>query len=81
MSEKAETKASGVRIWHGKLRLNAERKKEGPEVEARILLTGASVVFEVLDAAARADWRPADPNEIHAESWLRALGATGTEVP
>ena len=76
-----EAKTSGVRIWHGKLRLNAERKKEGPEVEARILVTGASVVFEVLDAAESEDWRPADADEVHAESWLRALGATGTEVP
>lgn len=78
MSEKAETKASGVRIWHGKLRLNAERKKEGPEVEARILLTGASVVFEVDRGGG---FIPADADEIHAASWLRALGATGQEVP
>jgi hypothetical protein len=78
MSEKTETRASGVRIWHGKLRLNAERKKEGPEVEARILLTGASVVFEVDRGGG---FIPADADEIHAASWLRALGATGTEVP
>ena len=73
-----ETKTSGVRIWRGKLRLNAERKKEGPEVEARILLTGASVVFEVDRGGG---FIPADADEIHAASWLRALGATGTEVP
>ena len=73
-----EAKTSGVRIWHGKLRLNAERKKEGPEVEARILLTGASVVFEVDRGGG---FIPADADEIHAASWLRALGATGQEVP
>jgi hypothetical protein len=42
-----------MKIWKGKLILNGERKKPGPEVEARI---------------------------IHAPSWLRALGETGTEV-
>jgi hypothetical protein len=73
-----EAKTSGVRIWRGKLRLNAERKKEGSEVEARILLTGASVVFEVDRGGG---FIPADADEIHAASWLRALGATGQEVP
>lgn len=77
-TEKTETKTSGVRIWRGKLRLNAERKKEGSEVDARIILTGASVVFEVDDGLG---FIAADPDAIHAASWLRALGATGQEVP
>ena len=80
MNEKTETKASGVRIWTGKLKVNGERKKEGAEVDARIVLTGASVVFEVREMPG-VDWREANPDEIHAASWLRALGATGTEVP
>ena len=75
-----------MKIWTGKLRLNADRKKEGPEVEARIVL-GASVMFEVLTLDAEPDgrpvhkWRTCDPDEIHAPSWLRALAETGKEVP
>jgi hypothetical protein len=67
-----------MKIWKGKLILNGERKKPGQEVEARIILT-ASVTFEV--RAEGGDWRPAESDEIHAPSWLRALGETGTEVP
>ena len=74
-----------MKIWTGKLRLNGDRKREGAEVEARIVL-GASVMFEVLTSATQADgrpvykWRPGDPAEIHAASWLRALAETGKEV-
>jgi hypothetical protein len=74
-----------MKIWKGKLILNGERKKPGQEVEARIVL-GASVLFEVLTLGEEADgrpvhkWRPCDSDEIHADSWLRALGETGTEV-
>lgn len=90
MSEKSETKTgSGVRVWRGKLRLRGERNKEGAEVDARIIVTGAAVVFEVRVQTGEREttppqpifeWRAADPNEIHAASWLRALGMTGAEV-
>lgn len=85
MSEKAETKAgSGVRIWTGKLRMRLDRNKEGSEVEARIIVTGAAVVFEVheehVEHLGEQRWRTANADEIHAASWLRALGMTGAEV-
>ena len=67
-----------VRIWTGKLVLNAERNKPGNEVEARIVLAGPCVTFLVREPAC--DWREAKPDEVHAASWLRALGATGSEV-
>lgn len=79
MNDKTENKGNGVRIWTGKLKVNGERKKEGGEVDARIVLTGASVVFELRESLTT-DWREANPDEIHAPSWLRALGATGAEV-
>lgn len=68
-----------MKIWTGKLTLNGERKKPGVEVEARIVL-GASVMFEVKDTETDM-WRTCDADEIHAESWLRALAETGKEVP
>lgn len=70
-----------MKIWTGKLRLNGDRKKEGAEVEARIVL-GASVLFEVrgFEGAESGEWRSCDPNDIHAPSWLRALAETGKEV-
>ncbi len=79
MSDKTETKASGVRIWTGKLRLNGPRNTEGSEVNARIILTSVSIVFEIDRVGG--GFGLADAKEIHAASWLRALGATGTEVP
>lgn len=80
MSTTNETTNKGtVKIWMGKLRMNGERKSEGGEVDARIVLTGASVVFEVREMPTT-DWRAANPNEIHAPSWIRALGETGAEV-
>jgi hypothetical protein len=65
-----------MKIWTGKLKLNGDRKREGAEVEARIVL-GASVMFEVKEVDT---WRPGDPAEIHAASWLWALAETGKEV-
>jgi hypothetical protein len=79
-----------MKIWTGKLVLNGERKKAGVEVEARIVI-GASVLFEVREVVHSAahsgtgeavcgEWRTCDADEIHADSWLRALGETGKEV-
>jgi hypothetical protein len=86
--DQGEERTDDVKIWKGKLILNGERKKPGQEVEARIVL-GASVMFEVRivrpdgwqpDAVETGEWRPCDADEVHADSWLRALGETGTEV-
>jgi hypothetical protein len=67
-----------VKIWKGKLRLKGGRGAEGPEVEARIVL-GASVLFEA-SADGGKTWSTCEPSAVHADSWLRALGETGTEV-
>lgn len=72
-----------MKIWIGKLKKRAGHGKEGPEINARIVL-GASVMFEVADTEAPDgghEWRTGDIGEIHAGSLLRALGETGKEVP
>ena len=83
-NETTNTSKGTVKIWTGKLRLNGERKSEGDEVQARIILTGASVVFEIceehVEHLGEQKWRAANASEVHSPSWIRALGETGSEV-
>lgn len=72
-----EGRTGEVKIWTGKLKMKGERGREGLEVDARIVL-GASVLFEI---KLEGKWQTAEPKDIHADSWLRALAETGTEVP
>lgn len=70
-----------MKIWQGKLRLNADRKREGAEVDARVVMAGSgAVLFEISDDGGQ-HWTLCEPSEIHAASWLRALAETGKEVP
>lgn len=70
-----------MNIWKGTLNLKGERGKEGPAVEARVL-SSTSAVLEIRELAhVGADkWRAGDVNDIHPQSLLRALAATGPEV-
>lgn len=69
-----------MKIKACKLRLNGERRKEGPEVEAKIAIgDSGQILFEVSEDGGTT-WRQGDPDEVHALSWLRALGETGQKV-
>lgn len=84
-----------MKIWKGKLRLNVKGKKEGQEVEAKVVIgDSGAIIFEVREppeappvvtgGAIEPDggqWRTATHDEIYAPSWLRALAETGQEVP
>jgi hypothetical protein len=67
-----------MNIWKGTLTLKGERGREGPSVEARVL-SSTSAILEIREPAA-ADWRSASAEEIHPQSLLPALAATGPEV-
>lgn len=66
-----------MNIWKGTLTLRADRNKEGPAVEARVI-SSTSAILEIKEPGA--DWRAATVDAIHPASMLRALAATGPEV-
>ena len=71
-----------MNIWKGTLTLRQDRNKEGAEVTARII-SATSALLEISDsqdAAGKPVWRAGDVNDIHPQSLLRALAATGPEV-
>lgn len=67
-----------MNIWKGTLTLKGERGKEGPAVDARVL-SSTSAILEIREQPT-GDWRSASAEEIHPQSLLRALAATGPEV-
>lgn len=68
-----------MNIWKGTLTLKGDRGKEGPVVEARVL-SSTSAILEIREPTPTAEWRSASAEEIHPQSLLRALAATGPEV-